>query len=87
MKAHSIQPPPALHAGPAADIGRWDADGATYRVTVRNEITGELAVIDWEATCKEDAQLDVLHMMFRSRGWRKARAMVPEAVEAAPEAA
>jgi hypothetical protein len=56
-------------------------------VTVHNEITGESAVIEWEADCKESAQLAVLDLQLRAHGWRKAVEMVPEAVEADAEAA
>lgn len=58
-----------------------------YQVTVRNQITGEIAMIEWESDCRERAQVDVLRLLFRSRGWRKAVAMVPEVVVLESEAA
>jgi hypothetical protein len=79
MNDYPAQLTPALPVAPVADTGGWDIRSSIYRVTVHNEITGETAVIEWEADCKESAQFGVLHMQFRSHGWRKAVAMVPEA--------
>src|SRR5947208_1914115 len=54
---------------------------SSFRVTVRNKITGDIAVVEWEADCGRSAQIQVLHMLFRHRGWWRAVAMVPEVVE------
>jgi hypothetical protein len=71
MNNHSVPLPVSLEV-PAV---------SSFRVTVRNEITGEIAVVEWEADCERTAQIQVLHMLFRHRGWRRAVAMVPEVAE------
>jgi hypothetical protein len=73
MNNHSA-PPPASPEVPAV---------SSFLVTVRNEITGDIAVVEWEADCGRTAQIQVLHMLFRHRGWRRAAAMVPETNAAA----
>jgi hypothetical protein len=82
MNDHPAPPAPALPGTSAPNNGKRDVRYATYRVTVRNELTGDSAVIEWESTSKEDAKVEVLHMLFRSRSWRKTKALVPEVVEA-----
>lgn len=60
---------------------------STYRVTVQNEITDEMIVIECESDCQGSAQVAVLQLLFHRNGWRKAVALVPEVVEAEAEAA
>lgn len=48
-----------------------------YDVTVRNELTGEVATVEVRSDCWQQAQVDALVLLFRSSGWRKAVAYQP----------
>jgi hypothetical protein len=43
-----------------------------YDVSVRNELSGEVATISVLADCAAGAQVEALVELFKSRGWRKA---------------
>jgi hypothetical protein len=49
----------------------------TLYVPVRNEITGEVRVVEILASYHVDAQVEALHLLFREEGWRSARALRP----------
>lgn len=49
-----------------------------YRVPVRNELTGEVRVLDVLASFITDAQIEALQRLFREENWRKAVALPGE---------
>ena len=49
-----------------------------YSINVRNEQTGEQAILDVEGADPMDAQCRALMILFRERRWRKATAALPE---------
>ena len=51
-----------------------------YSVSVRNELTGEIRVLDVVSEYFADAQITALERMFKDEGWRKALALAPEEV-------
>ena len=51
-----------------------------FHVAVRNDDTGELRVIQAAGMCELDAQIAALQELFAREGWRKATALLPEAV-------
>ena len=50
----------------------------SFQVVVRNELTGEEATITVECAVACEAQTQALIELFRTRGWRKARALQPD---------
>ncbi len=59
-------------------VEAYDVVVEAYDVVVRNELTGEIVTV---AVCCEDgntAQIDALVHLFKTKGWRKAVALVPE---------
>ncbi|MGI8826955.1 MAG: hypothetical protein ACR2JC_15185 [Chloroflexota bacterium] len=50
----------------------------TYAVPVRNESTGEVRVVEVLAGYGPDAQVQALHTVFESEGWRRATALLPD---------
>ena len=48
-----------------------------FDVTVRNELTGEVATLSIETSIAAEAQVDALVQLFDTRGWRKATALEP----------
>ena len=50
----------------------------TYQVSVRNEFTGEVRVVEILSYCGVDAQVEALRLLFRLEGWRKATALALE---------
>ena len=49
-----------------------------YDVTVRNELTSEVRVVRISSFGPVDAQAEALVYVFKSHGWRKAVALLPE---------
>jgi len=49
-----------------------------FRVPVRNELTGEVRIVEIASTYDRDAQVLALQLLFKSADWRRATAMVPE---------
>lgn len=49
-----------------------------YLIPVRNELTGEVRFVEILSTHYGDAQVEALQRLFRTEGWRKATALVPE---------
>ena len=47
-------------------------------IPVRNEVTGEVRVVEVSSGHAVDAQVSALHLLFRLEGWRKAIALPPE---------
>lgn len=59
----------------------WHAKGSTmteFFVPVRNEFTGEVRVVPVLSDYHADAQVEALHTVFRTEGWSKATALLPE---------
>lgn len=52
----------------------------TFLIPVRNETTGEVRIVEVQSGYDADAQIAALHRLFKEEGWRKARALRPEAV-------
>ena len=50
-----------------------------YDVTVRNELTGDVATLSVSSQCPQDAQVEALVQAFRCRGWRSATALPVDA--------
>jgi hypothetical protein len=50
-----------------------------YSVSVRNEDTGEVRVVEIVSEYFVDAQIVALQRMFKTEGWRKSVALTPEA--------
>ncbi len=46
-----------------------------YSVTVRNEHTGEMRVVEVSSSFHTDAQIEALMILFHEEGWNKARAL------------
>lgn len=55
---------------------------STYKVVVRNEITGEVEMVPVACSCFQDAQIEALVFLFRNQGWRKAVALQSTSDEA-----
>jgi len=55
-----------------------------FDVSVRNEFTGEVRVVQVSSCHEGDAQLLALHQLFEVEGWRKATAAPPSKLD--PEA-
>lgn len=55
----------------------------TYHVPVRNDLTGEVRIIEVVSGYEEDAQIAALQQLFHGEGWRKATALRPEGMAAA----
>lgn len=49
-----------------------------YDVTVRNELTGEVATISLQSSWPQEAQVAALVQLFKLQGWRKAVALPPQ---------
>jgi hypothetical protein len=49
-----------------------------YDVTVRNELTSEVRVVRISSFGPADAQAEALVYVFKSHGWRKALALLPQ---------
>jgi hypothetical protein len=50
-----------------------------FFIPVRNELTGEVRVVEVAAEYFVDAQVVALQRLFQDEGWRKALALAPEA--------
>jgi UTP:GlnB (protein PII) uridylyltransferase len=53
---------------------------STFTVCVKNEMTGEVRLIEVQCVYGPDAQVQALQRLFREEGWRKAVALMPEQV-------
>lgn len=49
----------------------------TYHVTVRNDRTGEVRVVEVHCGYPVDAQVEALRRLFRQDDWRHATALLP----------
>ncbi|HZS94042.1 MAG TPA: hypothetical protein VFA78_04535 [Chloroflexota bacterium] len=52
----------------------------TFTVLVRNELTGESCTVEVRSDYFVDAQVEALHTVFHTRGWRKVVAALPDIV-------
>lgn len=55
-----------------------EATMATYQIPVRNELTGEVRMVEVHTGHVVDAQIAALQRLFKEEGWRKATALFPE---------
>ena len=49
-----------------------------FLVPVRNELTGEVLVVEIASSYLVDAQVSALQQVFKREGWRKATALRPD---------
>jgi hypothetical protein len=51
--------------------------GRVFDVVVHNELTHEETTVRLTSGCSQDAQVEALVQVFKSRGWRKISALPP----------
>lgn len=72
---------PLLDYAARGIIRFWRAFVNTFFVPVRNELTGEVLVVEIASGYFADAQVSALQQVFKREGWRKATALRPDAAD------